>query len=50
MVDKEPVRFLSRDHLPELLKSPDRGGMGCEVEVRDSTRAHFHDHEDVQDP
>jgi hypothetical protein len=24
--------------------------MGCEVEVRDSTRAHFHDHEDVQDP
>ena len=49
VVNDEPVRFLSRDYLPELLKSPVRGGMGCGVEMRDSARAHFHDHEEVQD-
>ena len=34
---------------PELLERPVRRGMGGEVEVTDSARTHFHDHEDVQD-
>jgi hypothetical protein len=43
------VRFISRDYLPELLESPVRGGMDRDVEMGDSGRAHFHDHEHVQD-
>ncbi len=50
VVDQEPVQFLSRDDLPELLERPVRGGMSGDVEVIDSARSHFHDHEDVQHP
>src|SRR2546429_2858189 len=35
VVDEEPVRFLSRDGLPELLERPVRGGMSGD---RKSTR------------
>src|SRR5258707_4411439 len=48
VVDEEPVRFLSRDDLPELLQRPVRSGMSSDVEVSDSARSHFHDNEDVQ--
>src|SRR5437588_8485312 len=48
VVDEEPVRFLSRDGLPELLERPVRGGMSGGVAVSGSHRAartlshHFH--------
>jgi len=50
VVDEKPVRFLSRDGLPELLERPVRGGMSGDVEVSDPARSHFHDHENVQHP
>src|SRR6266545_3621621 len=49
VVEEEAVRFLSRDDLPELRKSPLCGGMDGDVEMSDSARAHLHDHEHVQD-
>ena len=49
VMDDEAWWSLSCDCLPELLKSPLCGGMGGDVEVDDSARAHFHDHEDIQD-
>jgi hypothetical protein len=42
VVDEEPVRFLSRDGLPELLERPVRGGMSGDVAVSDPARSHFH--------
>ena len=50
VVDEEPVRFLSRDGLPELLERPVRGGMSGDVAVSDPACSHFHDHENVQHP
>ena len=47
-VDEEPIRFLARGGLPELLERPVRGGMIGDIEVSDPARSHFHDHEDVQ--
>ena len=38
VVDEEPLRFLSRDYLPELLKTLVRGGMGGDVEVGEILR------------
>ena len=50
VVDEEPVRFLSRDDLPELLERLVCAGMSRDVKVSDPARPHLHDHEDVEHP
>ena len=50
VVNEEPVRFLSRDDFPDLLKRPIRGGMSGNVEVSDPACSHFHNYEDIENP
>jgi hypothetical protein len=49
-VNDESVTLVFGDALSELLERPFRRGMTGHVEVTDSSAAHFHDDEHIEQP